>query len=126
MFKAFLQLSCQLVDSNQAIVEIEGREIEFYTSDAIWQISTTVRSQSKIPSSIIGLLSQSLIARWGLKGIHFKYNDQSKTISIIQKITPLNNFNKFKTAILSFLKLLNEWESVFKSLEKTSEVNHFS
>ena len=119
LFKAFLQLSCQLVDASFGKISISEREIEFHTSDKVWLLSAKIYSNQSIPASMVGLLTQTSLNKWGVKGAQFKYNKKDNSISLMQKTHPLSNFVNFKNSMDLFIKLVEEWERVVQTLDPT-------
>lgn len=122
LFKAFLQLSCQLVDSPYAKVSIEGREVEFHTSQATWQISSKLSMEGGMHPAFMGLLRQSIIKRWGLSGVHFQCDPADGSILLSQKCSPLDSLVKFKSAIDQFFLLVSEWEGAMGDLPARQEI----
>ncbi|MDN3505590.1 MAG: hypothetical protein P0S95_08455 [Rhabdochlamydiaceae bacterium] len=119
LFKAFLQLSCQLVDTPFGKVSIDEREIEFHTSEKVWLLSSKIYSNQSIPASMTGLLTQTSLNKWGVKGAQFRYNKKDNSISLVQKSPPLSNFVNFKSSIDLFIKLVEEWERAVLALDPT-------
>ena len=119
LFKAFLQLSCQLVDGSFGKVSVEGREVEFHTSDKVWMLSAKIYSNQSIPASMMGFLTQTSLNRRGGRAAQFKYNKKDNSISLMQKTPPLSNFINFKASMDLFIKLVEEWESAAQALAPT-------
>ena len=118
--KAFLQLSCQLVDSTRARIHIEERTFEFYTSKSTWQVSSKIKTRPA-NAAVMGFLTSGAVTRWQLKGIHFQYRPEDQSIYITQKTDPLSNFVKFKSRIEAFIKLINEWENTVELINNPAE-----
>lgn len=116
-FKAFLQMSCQLVDSTYAKVSINDRDIEIYTSSHVWQLSAKVFPKGPIPTALMGLLTQSCITKADRYGARFKYSPADNSISVIVKSQPLGSFLDFRKEIGLFLKCVDEWQCIILTLE---------
>jgi len=122
--KAFLQLSCQLVDKSKAVVRIQGYDVTFETTPQGWQISTVVCSRGQVPLSLLSSIALSRVYVFEKQGVFLKRNSTTGTLSLSKRTIPLNQFEDFQKVVQTFIHLCDEWKSLIE--EQHFHLNDFS
>ncbi len=122
--KAFLQLSCQLVDKNKATVKIQGYIVTFETSKKGWQISTKLCSRGIVPLSLLGSIALARFSFFEKKGVFLKRNSADGSLYLMKKTCPLNTYEEFEKTLQTFIKFCDQWKGVID--EEHAFQDHFS
>ena len=122
--KAFLQLSCQLVDKKKATIKIQGYDVTFETSKEGWQITTKLCSRGIVPLSLLGSIALARFSVFEKKGIFLKRNSSDGSLYLMKRTIPLNHFEDFEKTLQTFIKFCDHWKSVID--EEHVAHDHFS
>jgi hypothetical protein len=122
--KAFLQLSCQLVDNHRAKVKIRGYQIDVETTSTGWEISTTICSKGMVPLSLLSSIAMARFSVFEKQGIFLKRDSVSGFLKLIKKTKPLNDFESFEKVTLSFINFCDEWKTLVE--DEHLYQDHFS
>ncbi len=110
--RAFLQLSCQLVDGKQAFLRIFGYDLQFDTSKNFWQISTKICCLERLPLSLLNSIALSRFSFLEKQGFFLRWDLKNGSLFLTKKIKPLHQFEDFEVVLDQFIKVCSEWKSL--------------
>jgi hypothetical protein len=110
MYHAYLKLMAQLSEHNHAVIVIEDREIHIEKDS--WRLTTKIfNGDGSLPVSVKECVSAARLLRWPER-IELKIEEGS--VYLIQQVLPLTHFQTFKSYILPFLDLAQEWQEIIE------------
>lgn len=122
--KAFLQVSCQLVDKQKAVIKIQGYEITIETTSHGWQISTPICTRGAVPLSLLSSIALARFSVFEKQGVFLKRDHQAGNLILIKKTKPLHQYEDFEKVFHTYLKLCSHWKGLIEDEHLTS--SHFA
>jgi hypothetical protein len=111
-FKAFLQVSCQLVDRKVATVKIRGYDVVFETTSQGWMLSTRICSKGKVPLSLLNSIALAHLAIFDKRGVFLNRNAADGMLYLIKKTKPLHDYEVFQEAVDEYIRFADHWKSI--------------
>ena len=122
--KAFLQLSCQLVDNHKATIKIQGYQIDVETTSKGWEISTTICSKGMIPLSLLSSIAMARFSVFEKQGIFLKRDSVTGFLKLTKKTKPLHDLESFEKTTTSFIHFCDQWKTLVE--DEHLYQDHFS
>lgn len=110
--KAFLQLSCQLVDKQKAIIKIQGYEVTIEITSLGWQISTPICKRGVVPLSLLNSVALSRFSIFEKQGIFLKRDHQTGSLVLLKKTKALNDYEDFEKVLSIYIKFCDQWKEL--------------
>lgn len=120
-FKAFLQVSCQLVDHKVATVKIRGYDVVFETTSQGWMLSTRICSKGKVPLSLLNSLALAHLAIFDKRGVFLHRNATDGMLYLIKKTKPLHDYEVFQEAVDEYIRFADHWKAILDDAEYSVE-----
>jgi hypothetical protein len=116
-FKAFLQVSCQLVDQKTAEADIGGFHVFFTTTPDGWIMSTQICSRGRVPLALLNSIALAHLSVFEKRGIFLERDSSDGMLYLIKKTKPLHQYEDFQNVVKEYIKFCTHWKSILDDVQ---------